>query len=192
MSSLPMICIQPKTGPDSRGSRRDLEICIRVAPNKWHSRQPVFCFDEVLRVLEFLGLQKTDARGKFRSRNLPAHGRGSNPHFRIVAKSLGFAGLGGGHNVEVSILFAEPDRCVHGRSVFAEGCQTDITLAADLGGNRGSHPDILNGAGAVSVSTVHPDLYTGALKGRSFCEQFASTSHTIGLLWVLGRLREPR
>lgn len=181
---------QPRTDPDSRGSGSDLKICIGVAPKKRDSRQPVFCFDEVLRVLEFLRLQKADSGGKFRPGDLPAHGGGSNPHFRIVAQSLGFASFAGGHDVEVSILFAEPDRCVHGRSIFAESRQTDISLATDLGRNRGSHTHILNGPGAAGVSAVHPDLYTGTLRGRSFCEQFASTSHTIGLLWVLGRLRE--
>ena len=183
---------QPRTDPDSRGSGSDLKICIGVAPKKRDSRQPVFCFDEVLRVLEFLRLQKADTGGKFRARDLPAHGGGSNPHFRIVAQSFRLAGLAGGHDVQVSVLFAEPDRCVHGRSIFAESRQTDISLATDLGGNRGSHPHILNGPGAAGVSAVHPDLYTGTLRGRSFCEQFASTSHTIGLLWVLGRLREER
>ena len=183
---------QRRTDPDLRGSGSELKICIGVAPKKRDSRQPVFYFDEVLRALEFLGLQKADSRGKFRPRDLPTHGGGSNPHFRIVAQSFRLAGLAGGHDVQVSVRFAEPDGRVHGRSIFAEGRQTDITLAADLGRNRGSHTHILNGPGAAGVSAVHPDLYTGTLRGRSFCEQFASTSHTIGLLWVLGRLREER
>ncbi len=183
---------QPRTDPDSRGSGSDLKICIGIAPQERHPRQPVFVLDEFARMLEFFRLQEAHFRGELRARDLPAHGRGSNPHFRIVAQSLGFAGFAGGHDVQVSVLFAEPDRCVHGRSIFAESRQTDISLATDLGGNRGSHSHILNGPGAAGVSAVHPDLYTGTLRGRSFCEQFASTSHTIGLLWVLGRLREQR
>ena len=148
---------QRRTDPDSRGSGSDLKICIGVAPKKRDSRQPVFCFDEVLRVLEFLRLQKVDSCGKFRARDLPAHVRGSNLHFRIVSQSLGFAGLAGGHDEEVSILFAEPDGCVDGRSIFAEGRQTDITLATDLRGNRGRHPRILNGpAFRLSTRTCTP------------------------------------
>jgi hypothetical protein len=57
-------------------------------------------------------------------------------------------------------------------------------------GNLGSHAHILNGPAAASVSVVHLDLYTGALKAGSFFEQFASSSHTISLLWVQERLRE--
>ena len=156
MSCIPMICI-------SRG-----QIPIHAGPGVISRYVSVLRQRNGTRASQYFALMRVCAcwnssgfRKRTRAENsasdLPAHVRGSNLHFRIVSQSLGFAGLAGGHDEEVSILFAEPDRCVHGRSIFAEGRQTDITLATDLRGNRGRHPRILNGpAFRLSTRTCTP------------------------------------
>jgi hypothetical protein len=143
--------IAPKRVRDSHGLRRDLEISIGIPPKKWHAREPVFCFDKFFRVGKFFGLQKANSGRKFRTGYLPADGRGSDPHFGIVAQPLGLSGLGGGHHIEVSVFFAEPNGRVHGHSIFAEGRQADVAPATNLVGNLGSHAHILNAPAAASI-----------------------------------------
>ena len=139
-----MIRITPHSQPGSRRARCDLKIGVRVSPKKRHPRQPVFSFDEFLRMREFIRLQKARCRRKFRTGHLPADGGGCNPYVGIVAESLGLARLGIGHDIQMSILFAKPDGRIHGSAVLAEGCQADVALAGDFWGNRWRHTHIVN------------------------------------------------
>jgi hypothetical protein len=116
--------------------RGDFKISVGIAPKKWHSRQPVFCFDQFLGVRKFLRLQKTHSGGKFRPGYFPSYGRWRNSHFRIVAQSLRLAGLGRSHDIEASTFFAKPNGCVYGRSILAKRRQADVALATDLWRNR--------------------------------------------------------
>ena len=113
----------------------DLQISVRVSPQKWNAGHEIFRINGFSRARKFGFAHESDARRKFRAGYFPAYGRRSDSYLRIVAQTFCFSRFTAGHHEETSILFAEPDWSVDGSSVLAEGCQADVALATNLRGN---------------------------------------------------------
>jgi hypothetical protein len=123
----------------------DFQVGVGVAPQQGYAGEPVFCLDQLACLGELFGRQNSGRGREFGAGDFAADRTGRDFDLRIVANAFVFAELGVGHEVELAVILREPDGCVYRDAGFAEGCQADITLAVDFGGNGGIHSDILNG-----------------------------------------------
>lgn len=67
---------------------RDLDVSVRVAPQEWDTRQPVFGPNCLARASELFRGHEARRAGKFGTGNLPTDRARGDFNLRIVAKAL--------------------------------------------------------------------------------------------------------
>jgi len=120
---------------------------VGIAPKEEQSSEPVFLLDCLADAWKFFRWQNAGGGGIRDAGDFPPYGAWRDLDFRVVSDALALAQFAVGHEVEFVIVFGKPEGCVHGDTVFAEGCEADVTLAMDFCGN-GCHGFIVNTAQA--------------------------------------------
>jgi len=118
---------------------RDFHIHIVFAPQEGDPGQPVLGANRFSRTLPFFGRKRADLGRELRSGDFSPDGAGRNFRLRVISDAFVLARIAAGHEVQLAVLFGEPDRRVHSHTAFAEGCQTDILLAVNLGWESCKH-----------------------------------------------------
>jgi len=126
---------------------RDFYAGVGVAPEEGKAGEPILLFDQLADTGKLFGWQDAGGCGEFGTGDFSAHAAWGELDLRVVADALALAQFAVGHEVEFVIVFGKPEGCVHGDTVFAEGCEADVTLAMDFCGN-GCHGFIVNTAQA--------------------------------------------
>jgi len=119
---------------------RDFEVGVGVAPQEWDTGEPVFSVDRLADAGRLLRWQDADGCGEFGAGGFAADGAGGDLDLRVVADALALSGFAVRHEVEFVVVFGKPDGRVHGDATFSKGCEADVALAVDFGGD-GSHAD---------------------------------------------------
>jgi hypothetical protein len=117
-------------------SRRcNLNVSIRIPPEKRQLRQPVLGINRAPDECCIFDRQNARRSRKFRSGNFPANRAGSDFDLRIISNPLHLAKLAARHKDKRAAFFGEPDRRVNGRSSFAERGERDIFLSVNRSGD---------------------------------------------------------
>ena len=123
---------------ESRGGR-DLNVCIRIPPEEWHPRQPVFGSNRAPHPRSIFDRQNACRRGKFRPGDFSANRAGSNLDLRVIANTLHLAEFAVRHEAEFVAFFSEPDGGGNGNAGLAEGGKRDVFLSMDRSGDGHRH-----------------------------------------------------
>jgi len=122
--------------------RRNFEIGVGVAPKEGNTGQPVFRVDRLANLSKLLRSQEAGGGREFRPGNFSADGARCDLDLRVVADAFALAQFAVRHEVELAVMFGEPDGRVHRNPVLSEGGEADVTLALDFDGN-GCHAHIV-------------------------------------------------
>ena len=116
-------------------SRRDLNVRIRIPPEKRQPRQPVLRINRPPHACCIFDRQNARRGRKFRSGDFPADRAGSDFHLRVISNPLHLAKLAARHKNKLVALLGEPDRCVDRRPGFAERGERNIFLSVNRSGD---------------------------------------------------------
>ena len=137
-----IVIIESSRKMDSCRCRRDLDVGVGVAPQEGEAGQPVLRVDRLPDASKLFRGQDANCGGKFGTGDFPANGAGSDLDLWVIADALDLSQFAACHEVELVIIFSEPDGGVDSGDAFPEGREADVTLAVDFCWN-GSHADIL-------------------------------------------------
>lgn len=113
----------------------DLDICIGVTPQKRQTSEPVLGVDRATDAAVPIDGQNARRGRELRAGDLSPDGAGGDLDARVIAKAFDLAQLAVGHEIELAIVFGEPDRGVDRHSGFAEGGKRDVFLSVNFGGD---------------------------------------------------------
>src|SRR6202007_1014138 len=92
---------------------------------------------------KFVRRENAGGGRELRSGDFSPHVAGRDLHFRIVTDALALAHVAASHDVELAIVFAEPDRSSNSGAVFTERRQRNVLLAMDFVRNQSTHDHIV-------------------------------------------------
>lgn len=105
----------------------DFHDLVVFAPER-QTCQPVLPLYQLVR-RPVLGGQNSRTSGEFRACDLPAYRGRRYLYIRVVSDAFVFPRVVPGHDVELAIIFSEPQRRAHACAIFLEGGQRNVFLA---------------------------------------------------------------
>ena len=158
---------------------RDFEVGVRVAPEEWDPREPVFRVDQPADAGKLFWCQDANGNGEFRAVDFSADGAGSNLGFRVVADAFVLSQFAARHEVEFVIVFGKPDGRVHRNAALPESGEAYVSLAVDFAGDD-RHGDIVNSDRAFSDPASRRATLSGTMMSRGLYNLFKAGQERSG------------